>query len=102
MQFVSFSVALLGTHHHTYDKVAAYICIFLLFIILMVFSAIETLVCVCVVCVCACVCVVSKCINKGLGKQMPLHWLSPTILSMRNLQHSCSIPNSGFASGVPI
>ena len=43
----AFYVALLGTQQHNYDKVAAYICIFLLFIILMVFAAIETLVSLC-------------------------------------------------------
>ena len=39
-----------------YDKIAAYVCIILLFIIQSVFAAVETLVCVCV-CVCLHVCV---------------------------------------------
>ena len=47
-----------------YDKVAAYVCIVLVFIIQSVFAAVETLVCVCVcifVC-CTCVCMLYMCV----------------------------------------
>ena len=40
-------VALLGTQEQRYDKIAAYVCIFLFFIILTVFAAVETLVSLC-------------------------------------------------------
>ena len=57
-----------------YDKIAAYVCIILFFILLSVFAAAETLVCVCLcvvcvyvcvfvyMCMCVCVCVCVQCV----------------------------------------
>lgn len=66
MHKMLFCVALLESHdqQNGYDKIAAYICIFLFFIVQTVYAAVETLVYVCVcdvmiveyvtICVCTC------------------------------------------------
>ena len=42
MYLYAFYIALLGTQEQRYDTIAAYICIFLFFIVLTVFAAVET------------------------------------------------------------